>query len=97
MSLSDIQRQRLLTCLNKLSLKSGFDSFEKFRKYKENKMCFTGYKAVYPDVQVISNVDDKTYVDNLKVMTAQNLYDSKTGNKSFMGRRKNYITGVRSR
>tara|TARA_X000001036_G_scaffold150423_1_gene142847 strand:- start:17387 stop:19483 length:2097 start_codon:yes stop_codon:yes gene_type:complete len=43
-------------------------------------MCFTGYKAVYPDVQVISNVDDKTYVDNLKVMTAQNLYDSKTGN-----------------
>ena len=80
MSLSDIQRQRLLTCLNKLSLKSGFDSFEKFRKYKENKMCFTGYKAVYPDVQVISNVDDKTYVDNLKVMTAQNLYDSKTGN-----------------
>ncbi len=80
MSLADIQRQRLLTCLNKLSLKSGFDSFEKFRKYKENKMCFTGYKAVYPDVQVISNVDDKTYVDNLKVMTAQNLYDSKTGN-----------------
>ena len=80
MSLSDIQRQRLLACLNKLSLKSGFDSFEKFRKYKENKMCFTGYKAVYPDVQVISNVDDKTYVDNLKVMTAQNLYDSKTGN-----------------
>tara|TARA_B100000212_G_scaffold338460_2_gene315045 strand:- start:29266 stop:31473 length:2208 start_codon:yes stop_codon:yes gene_type:complete len=80
MSLSDIQRQRLLTCLNKLSLKSGFDSFEKFRKYKENKICFTGYKAVYPDVQVISNVEDKTYVDNLKVMTAQNLYDSKTGN-----------------
>jgi len=80
MSLSDVQRQRLLLCLNKLSLKSGFDSFENFRKYKENKMCFTGYKAVYPDVQVISNVDDKTYVDNLKVMTAQNLYDSKTGN-----------------
>lgn len=80
MSLSDLQRQKLLDCLNKLSLKSGFDSFEKFRKYKENKMCFTGYKAVFPDIQVISTTDDKTYVDNLKVMTAQNLYDSKTGN-----------------
>lgn len=80
MSLSDLQRQKLLDCLNKLSLKSGFDSFEKFRKYKENKMCFTDYKAVFPDIQVISTTDDKTYVDNLKVMTAQNLYDSKTGN-----------------
>ena len=79
MSLSDFQRQKLLECLNKLSLKSGFDSFEKFRKYSENKMCFTGYKPVFPDIQVISTADDKTYVDNLKVMTAQNLYDSKTG------------------
>ncbi len=80
MSLSDEQRQKLLNCLNRLSLKSGFDSFEKFRKYTENKMCFTGYKAVYPVVQIISTSDDKTYIDNLKVMTAQNLYDSKTGN-----------------
>lgn len=80
MSLSEQQRQKLLTCLIKLSLKSGFDSFEKFRKYKENKMCFMGYKPVYPDVQIISTSDDKTYIDNLKVMTAQNLYDSKTGN-----------------
>ena len=79
MSLSDFQRQKLLECLNKLSLKSGFDSFEKFRKYSENKMCFTGYKPVFPDIQVISTADDKTYIDNLKVMTAQNLYDSKTG------------------
>lgn len=73
------QRSKLLSCLIKISLRSGFDSFEKFRKYKENKMCFTGYKAVYPEVQVISTSDDKTYIDNLKVMTAQNLYDSKTG------------------
>lgn len=79
MSLSDFQRQKLLECLNKLSLKSGFDSFEKFRKYSENKTCFTGYKPVFPDIQVISTADDKTYIDNLKVMTAQNLYDSKTG------------------
>ena len=37
------------------------------------------YNAVFPEVQVISTADDKTYVDNLKIMTAQNLYDSKTG------------------
>lgn len=79
MSLSETQRQKLLDCLNKLSLKSGFDSFEKFRIYKENKMCFETYRAVYPEVQVISTTDDKTYIDNLKVMTAQNLYDSKSG------------------
>ena len=80
MSLSDSQRQKLLKCLNMISMQSGFDSFENFRKYKENKTSFTGYKAVYPEVQVISTSDDKTYIDNLKVMTAQNLYDSKSGN-----------------
>ena len=37
------------------------------------------YNAVFPEVQAISTADDKTYVDNLKIMTAQNLYDSKTG------------------
>ena len=62
-----------------LSLKSGFDSFEKFRLYKERLMCSRGYEAVYPEVQIISTSDDKVYVDNLKIMTAQNLYDSKTG------------------
>lgn len=80
MSLSDLQRQKLLMCLNKIALRSGFDSFENFRKYKEKaKMCFQGYQAVFPEVQIISTSDDKMYVDNLKVMTAQNLYDSKTG------------------
>ncbi len=78
MSLNDLQRQKLLDCLNKIALKSGFNSFEKFRKYKET--CFENYKAVFPEVQIISTSDDKTYVDNLKIMTAQNLYDSKTGN-----------------
>lgn len=80
MSLNDLQRQKLLKCINMIYMQSGFNSFENFRKYKENNTCFTGYKAVYPEVQVISTSDDKTYIDNLKVMTAQNLYDSKTGN-----------------
>lgn len=80
MSLNDLQRQTLLKCLNMISLRSGFDSFENFRKYKEkSKKCFEGYQAVFPEIQVISTSDDKTYVDNLKIMTAQNLYDSKTG------------------
>ena len=80
MSLNDLQRQKLLNCLNMISMRSGFDSFENFRKYKEKaKICFQGYQAVFPEVQVISTSDDKTYVDNLKIMTAQNLYDSKTG------------------
>ncbi len=78
MSLSEKQRQELLQCLNKLSLKSGFDSIENFVNYKE-KMCSDKYSAVYPEIQVLSKTDDKIYVDNLKVMTAQNLYDAKTG------------------
>ena len=79
MSLNDSQRQKLLKCLNMIYLQSGFDSFEKFRLYKENKSCFSDYKPVYPEIQVISKSDDKTYIDNLKIMTAQNLYDSKSG------------------
>jgi len=76
---TDEQRSKLLACINKIFLRSGFDSFERFRLYKENKSCFIDYKPVYPEIQVISKSDDKTYIDNLKIMTAQNLYDSKTG------------------
>tara|TARA_B100000035_G_scaffold315470_1_gene336659 strand:- start:5309 stop:7516 length:2208 start_codon:yes stop_codon:yes gene_type:complete len=79
MSINEDFRQKLMECLDKLSLKSGFDSFEEFRKYKENNRCFEDYKPVYPEIQVITKTDDKVYIDNLKVMAAQNLYDSKTG------------------
>jgi DNA ligase 1 len=79
MSSDDIIREKLEKCLIWLALKSGFDSFENFRLYKESTMCSTTYKAVYPSIQILSEKDDKVYVDNLKVMTAQNLYDSKTG------------------
>ena len=77
--LSVIKKEKLKKCLINLALNSGFDSFINFKNYKENSVCFGGYKAVYPKVQDISNVDDKIYVKNLKVMTGQNLYDSKTG------------------
>jgi DNA ligase-1 len=77
--LSSIQKSALEKCLINLALNSGFDSFVKFKNYKENTECFSGYKAVYPKIQDISKVDDKIYVKNLKVMAGQNLYDSKTG------------------
>ena len=76
--MTDFRKEKLLNCLKKLSLRSGFDSLENFVKYKE-RMCSEKYMAVYPEIQIITTVDDKVYVDNLKVMTAQNLYDSKTG------------------
>jgi DNA ligase-1 len=74
-----MQVEKLKECLTNLALRSGFDTFEDFVKYKEKNVCAGVYKAVYPEIQVISTTDDKTYVDNLKVMTAQNLYDNKTG------------------
>lgn len=89
-----IIRQKLLECLNKLSLKSGFDSLEKFVKYKE-KNCFKEYIPVYPELQIISISDDKTYVDNLKVMTAQNLYDSKTGSMVKFNDKTSLIIGIK--
>ena len=79
MPFSQEQRDKLITCLNNLSLRYGFDSFENFKKYRENIMCSDGYIPVYPEYQILSTSDDKIYVDNLKVMTAQNLYDSKSG------------------
>tara|TARA_B100000768_G_scaffold181342_1_gene203918 strand:+ start:799 stop:3018 length:2220 start_codon:yes stop_codon:yes gene_type:complete len=74
-----MQIDKLKECLIKLALKSGFDSLNDFAKYKEENACNGIYKAVYPEIQIISTNDDKTYVDNLKVMTAQNLYDNKSG------------------
>lgn len=74
-----MQIEKLKECLTKLALKSGFDSLGDFVKYKEKNICNGDYRAVYPEIQIISTSDDKTYVDNLKVMTAQNLYDNKTG------------------
>jgi DNA ligase-1 len=77
--LSIVKKDKLEKCLINLALSSGFDSFIKFKNYKENTDCFSGYKAVYPKIQNISKVDDKIYVKNLKVMTGQNLYEPKTG------------------
>lgn len=74
-----MQVEKLKDCLVKIAIKSGFDNFDDFVKYKETNLCDKQYTPVYPEIQIISTNDDKTYVDNLKVMTAQNLYDSKTG------------------
>tara|TARA_B110001450_G_scaffold200990_1_gene189996 strand:+ start:2299 stop:4506 length:2208 start_codon:yes stop_codon:yes gene_type:complete len=74
-----MQSEKLKECLVKLALRTGFDSLNDFVAYKEKNVCNGKYAAVYPEIQIISTTDDKTYVDNLKVMTAQNLYDNKTG------------------
>jgi DNA ligase-1 len=74
-----MQVEKLKECLVKLALRSGFDSLDEFARYKEKNNCATNYVAVYPEIQIISRNDDKTYIDNLKVMTAQNLYDNKSG------------------
>jgi DNA polymerase/3'-5' exonuclease PolX len=74
----NIERSKLEQALIKLSLNLGFKSFYEFSKTRENS-CFEGYRAVYPEFQNISKIEDKIYVKNLKVMTGQNLYDPKTG------------------
>tara|TARA_B110001450_G_scaffold15669_1_gene14516 strand:+ start:1643 stop:3850 length:2208 start_codon:yes stop_codon:yes gene_type:complete len=74
-----MQNEILKECLIKLALRSGFDSLNDFANYKEKNVCNGKYIATYPEIQIISTNDDKTYVDNLKVMTAQNLYDNKSG------------------
>ncbi len=74
------QIRKLEECLTAVAVKSGFDSFEQFRKYKEQNSCSDNYKSVYPERPIITKTGDKVYIDNLKVMTGQNLYDSKTGN-----------------
>ncbi len=74
------KKEILQKCLINLALRSGFKSFEEFRINSENKCKNKEYVAVFPDFQIISTTDDKVYVDNLKIMTAQNLYDAKTGN-----------------
>jgi DNA ligase-1 len=76
--MTELRKEKILDCLRKLSLRSGFVSLENFVKYKE-RMCSEEYAAVYPEIQIISTTNEKVYVDNLKVMTAQNLYDAKTG------------------
>ena len=73
------KKQILQKCLVNLALRSGFSTFEEFRSNLENKCKDKNYVAVFPEIQVLSSADDKIYVDNLKIMTAQNLYDSKNG------------------
>ena len=68
-------KNQLMDCLSKLAKDSGL-SLNEFIEYSENK-----HKAkvvVFPENPEVLVKDDKTYIRNLKVMLAQNLYkDSK--------------------
>ena len=70
-----MNKNQLMDCLSKLAKDSGL-SLDEFIKYSENK-----HKAklvVFPENPEVLIKDNKTYIRNLKVMLAQNLYkDSK--------------------
>jgi len=75
--MSSQQKENLIDCLQDIAEHSGFESLESFRLYKESILgdnCISGYKSVYPEEPVISTAENKIYVDNLKVMLADNLY-----------------------
>ena len=68
-------KNQLMDCLSKLAMDSGL-SLSEFIEYSENKNG--KYKSVFPENPEVLVKDDKTYIRNLKIMLAQNLYkDSK--------------------
>ena len=73
--LKTIPKQRLIMCITKTAKDLGLilEEFENYCKtrYSTNK---DDYQAVYPSPQTIVEKDNKTYVTNIKVMLAQNLY-----------------------
>ena len=77
--LKTISKERLIMCITKTAKDLGLllEEFENYCKtrYSVNK---DDYQAVYPSQQTIVEKDNKTYVTNLQVMLAQNLY---TGSK----------------
>lgn len=77
--LKTIPKERLIMCITKTAKDLGLilEEFENYCKtrYSTNK---DDYQAVYPSPQTIVEKDNKTYVTNLQVMLAQNLY---TGSK----------------
>ena len=54
-----MQVEKLKDCLVKIAIKSGFDNFDDFVKYKETNLCDKQYTPVYPEIQIISTNDDK--------------------------------------
>jgi ATP-dependent DNA ligase/DNA polymerase/3'-5' exonuclease PolX len=77
--LKKLPKEKLTECidknLNNLGISLGELNEYNEKKFSQNK---EDYKAVYPKSPTITHSDGKTYITNLKVLLAQNLY---TGNK----------------
>ena len=73
-----MSKNELIQCIDDKLNEYGL-TITQFNNYKQTQAeCFEGYKAVFPENQIITGSDNKLYVDNLKIMLAQNLYTGKT-------------------
>ena len=70
-----IDKNKLLNCIENTSDNLGLTMGE-YTEYMNKKYSInpTDYKSVYPKVPDVTISDGKTYITNLKVMLAQNLY-----------------------
>ena len=77
--LKDISKEKLTECISNTAEELGLTIGE-FKVFSENRFSIKkeDYISVYPKVPDITITGDKTYVTNLKVILAQNLY---IGNK----------------
>ena len=75
----DMSKNQLTTCILNTAEELGLTLGE-FKVFSENRFSIKkeDYISVYPKVPDITITGDKTYINNLKVMLAQNLY---VGNK----------------
>lgn len=77
--MNNSSKNKLIECINFTADELGLTTGE-FKNYSENRLSIDKklYKSVYPKDPDITISSDKTYITNLKVMLAQNLY---VGNK----------------
>ena len=66
-------RNKLMNCLEELARDYSL-TISEFKEYSEKKYSQDNYISVFPENADITYIDDKTYINNLKVMLAQNLY-----------------------
>lgn len=72
---NNLSKLKLIECIDNLAQQFGLNIYD-FKSYMENRLSTNDddYIPVYPKTQDITITGDKTYVNNLKVMLAQNLY-----------------------
>jgi DNA polymerase/3'-5' exonuclease PolX len=79
MELKDMSKDELLLCIEKVITEYGL-SVNELEDYNKKSLSISkkDYKSVFPKNPEITKTGDKTYIKNLKILLAQNLYsDSK--------------------